>query len=132
MARRKFRTDAIFISLSIFSSCFVETQTRGTDCSLLNGKTEAQAGDTIVQGGIVGLETNSLADTRCLVETYQVEILGFEPLSLRARGKDLESTVHPSSLLSPFPLEDSPTLCTDPALDRGNNLSEQGDSDQRL
>lgn len=65
----------------------------------MNGETEAQAGEAIVQGGIVRLEPNSLADTSCLVKTYQGEVLGFEPLSLRAQGKYLEYAMGPPSIL---------------------------------
>lgn len=65
----------------------------------MNGEAEAQAGEAIVQSRIVGLELNSLADTRCLVETYQEEALGFKPLSLRAQGKYLKSSMRPPSLL---------------------------------
>lgn len=66
----------------------------------MNGETEAQAGEAIVQGEIVGLELNSLADTRCLVETYQGEVLGFKPLSLRAQGTYPKSSMCPPSLPS--------------------------------
>lgn len=65
----------------------------------MNGETEAQAGEAIVQGGIVGLEPSSLADTSCLMKTYQEEVLGFEPLSLRAQGNYLKYALDPPSIL---------------------------------